>query len=173
VALLGDLFPGPAPLVPTRRAGGNLIAQSRTRSTDNAATVAVATGSGEAKAMLRTTATASTLLAHGWPRVTRMGAYSDVSVAATLQAHALADLAASAGIPTGYALVSLDDDPDWTQTPRGSSVQVILDTDVYGADRPVGGPNGFVSRVLNQTVRVPDAGPAQIAWSVADVLEVS
>jgi len=171
VRLLGSLFPGPAPLVPTRRAGGNLIAAKRRQSVSDAATVAKATGSGEEKARLVRTATASRLLGFNWPRMTTTKAYSDVTVPATLQGHADADLAATAGIATTYQLVSLDDDPDWTQTPRGSTVQVVLDTDVYGAERPVGGPDGFESRLFNTIVRQPDSGPAQVEWVTATVEE--
>lgn len=175
VTLLGDLFPGPAPLVPVRRGGGNVIAQGRSRSLAEAATVVVATGSGEEAAQLRSTAPATSLLAQGWPRMTSFSDYNDVVKSATLARHASADLAARAGIATGYSLVTLDGDPsaDWTQTPRGSTVRVVLDTDVYGADRPVGGADGFDARCIGITVRVPDAGEAQVEWSVADVLEVS
>ena len=174
VTLMGDLFPGPAPLVPVRRAGGNVIALARSRSLGEAATVVVATGAGEDAAQLKSTATASTLLSRGWPRMTAFSDYNDVSVKATLDRHAAADLGKRAGIATGYSLVTLDGDPtaDWTQTPRGSTVRVILDTDVYGGDRPVGGTNGFDARCLGVTVRVPDSGDAQIEWSIGDVLEI-
>lgn len=175
VALLGDLFPGPAPLVPARRAGGNVIAQGRSRTLAGAATAVVATGSGEEAAQLRATVSAPTLLARGWPRMTVQNAYPDVTSKTVLARHARADLAAAAGIVTSYSLVTLDGDPtaDWTQTPRGSSVRVILDTDVYGGDRPVGGSAGFVARTYGVTVRVPDAGDAQVEWQVGDVLEVA
>ena len=172
VTLLGSLFPGPAPVVPARRAGGNLIAAKRRQSTADAATVAKATGAGEEAARLVATARSDRLLNAGWPRMTTTKSYSDVTIPATLQSHADADLAATAGIATTYQLVSLDDDPDWTQTPRGSSVRVILDTDVYGAERPVGGGQGFVSRLLDTVVRVPDSGPAQVEWVTAVVQEV-
>ena len=173
VALLGGLFPGPAPMVPVRRAGGNVIATSRTQSTANAATVFKATGSGEEAARLQATATSSRLLGYGWPRMTATGNFADVTQPATLQRHANAELAARAGIATGYSLVVLDGDltADWTQTPRGSMVRVILDTDVYGAERPVGGDNGFEARCVDTVVRVPDSGSAQVEFRVADVLE--
>ena len=175
VTLLGDLFPGVAPEVPTRRAGGNVIAQGRSRTLAEAATVAIATGSGEEAAQLRSTATASNLLTLGWPRMTSFSDYSDVSVKTTLNRHASADLKAVAGIATAYSLVTLDGDPtaDWSQTPRGSSVRVVLDTDVYGGDRPVGGADGFTARCINTLVRVPDSGSAQIEWQVDETLEGS
>ena len=175
VALLGDLFPGPAPMVPVRRAGGNVIAQGRARSLAEAATVVTAFGSGEEAAQLKSTATASALLAAGWPRMTTFADRNDVVKTATLARHASAELAARAGIATGYSLVTLDGDPsaDWTQTPRGSTVRVVLDTDVFGGDRPVGGANGFEARSVGVTVRVPDSGTPQVEWLVADVLEVS
>lgn len=174
VALLGDLFHGNAQQVPVRRAGGNVVAQSRSRTLAEAATVVVATGSGEEAAQLRSTATASTLLSRGWPRMTETADFNDVSVKATLDRHAASELAKRAGVATGYSLVTLDGDlsADWTQTPRGSTVRVVLDTDVYGADRPVGGANGFDARCTNVVVRVPDSGSAQVEWQVSDVLEV-
>lgn len=175
VTLLGNLYPGPAPVVPVRRAGGNVIALSRSRSLANAATVVIATGSGEEAAQLRSTATASTLLAQGWPRLTAFSDYRDVTVQSTLNRRAQADLKDMAGIATGYSLVTLEDDPtaDWTQTPRGSSVRVVLDTDVYGGDRPVGGADGFVARCIDMAVRVPDSGSAQVEWRIEDRLEVA
>jgi hypothetical protein len=167
VTLLGDLFPGAAPVVPTRRAGGNVIALSRTRQGDSA-TVAVATGSGDERAQLRKTAT-SGLLAYGWPRMTRTKAYSDVTVAATLQRHANADLKAAEGFATGYSFVTLDGgDLDWAEIPRGSTVSASIDTDVYAGPRPL----EFDTRVLGVTVRVPNAGPAQVEWTTATVQEV-
>lgn len=165
VGLLGDLFPGSSPMVPTRRAGGNVIAKARTRQ-GQSATVAVATGSGDGLAQLRKTAT-SPLLGKGWPRMTRTAAYSEVTVPATLQRHANADLAKAQGITTGYSLVTLDGEPDWTQCPRGSSVMVSLDTDIYAGPRPL----EFTTRLLNLTVRVPDSGAAQVQWDTAEVQE--
>jgi hypothetical protein len=165
VLLLGGLFPGAAPLLPTRRAGGNVIAKARTRQGDSA-TVAVATGSGDQAAQLRKTAT-SALLGKGWPRMTRTASYSDVTVPATLQRHANADLAKAQGFATGYSLVTLDGDPDWTQAPRGSTVTVSLDTDIYAGPRPL----EFNTRLLGLTVRVPESGTAQIQWDVATVQE--
>jgi hypothetical protein len=166
VALLGDLFPGATPLVPTRRAGGNVIALARTRQGESA-TVAVATGSGDGLAQLRKTATSS-LIALGWPRMTRTSAYSDVTVANTLQRHANADLAKAQGFATGYSMVTFDDAPDWTSVPRGSTVLVSLDTDVFAGERPL----EFQTRVLGMTVRVPDTGRAQVQWDTATVQEV-
>jgi hypothetical protein len=167
VALLGDLFPGSSPRVPTRRAGGNVIACARTRQGDSA-TVAVAIGSGDEAAQLRNPATSS-LLSYGWPRLTRTKSYSDVVVPATLQGHADADLKAAEGFATGYALVTLDGgDLDWSVIPRGSTVTVSLDTDVYAGPRPL----EFDTRLLGVTVRVPDSGPAQVEWTTAIVQEV-
>ena len=101
--------------------------------------------------------------------MTRTKAYSDVTVAATLQRHANADLKAAEGFATGYSLVTLDDsDLDWSEIPRGSTVTVSLDTDVYAGPRPL----EFDTRVLGITVRVPNAGAAQIEWNTATVQEV-
>jgi hypothetical protein len=173
VALLGELYPGLAPIVPTRRAGGNLIAHNRTRSTTTCATVSQAWGSGQDASRLFRGAQADDLLTAGWPRLTRSVVYPDVVIATTLQEHAQDDLDLSAGIATGYSLIALDDDPDWTQTPRGSSVRVVLDTDIYGAERPVGGPFGFDARLLGHTIRVSDSGPAQVEWQIATVEELA
>ena len=172
ISLLGDLYPGAMPAVPTRRAGGNLIAQGRSRSVSNAATVVNAVGAGTEVARKETLSEATRLLGAGWPRMTTVTAHTDVDTYGTLQAFSDADLRKMGGIATGYQLVSLDGDPDWTMTPRGSVVQVILDTDIYGADRPVGGPDGFNARLLNTIVRVGNAGTTQVEWKVADVQEV-
>ena len=99
--------------------------------------------------------------------------YSDYQTNNSLAAHARADLKAAAGIATGYSLVTLESsEPDWTQVRRGSLVRVILDTDVYGAERPVGGQNGFTTRLRSIVVRAPSSGTPQVEWRVADVLEV-
>lgn len=165
VGLLGDLFPGDAPIVPTRRAGGNVIAKARHRAGDSV-TEAIAVNDAPEGAQLSSTATSS-LVTRGWPSLTSVQTYSGVAKAATLARHARADLKAAEGFATGYSLVTLDDDPDWTQCPRGSSVMVSIDTDIYAGPRPL----QFTSRVYNQTVRVPDTGRAQIEWSVATVQE--
>ena len=171
ITLLGDLFPAGVSVPAIGRRGGNVIAKARTRETSSSATATVAFGAGTEKAQIRASAQASRLLNAGWPRLTKSATYSDVSVQATLDRHASADLAASAGIVTGYSLVTLDGEPDWTQVPRGSTVRVILDTDVYGSERPVGGDNGFTSRLLGLTVNVDDDGPAQVQWDTATVLD--
>jgi hypothetical protein len=171
IALLGNLFPAGTSVPAIGRRGGNVIAKARTRETSSSATATIAYGAGSEKAQIRATAQANRLLNAGWPRITKSATYSDVSVQATLNRHASADLAASAGIVTGYSLVTLDGEPDWTQVPRGSTVRVILDTDVYGSERPVGGDNGFTSRLLGLTVNVDDDGPAQIQWDTATVLD--
>jgi hypothetical protein len=172
VALLGDLFPGPPMMVPTRRAGGNLIAQSRSRSVSNAVTVVSGIGAGEGVSRKETLSEATRLLNFGWPRLTTVTPHTDVDTYVELQAFSDADLAKFGGIQTSYKLVALDGDPDWTMTPRGSVVQVILGTDLYGADRPVGGPDGFNARLRNTVVRVADNGPTQVEWQVDDVQEV-
>lgn len=168
VTLLGGLFPGSAPLVPTKRAGGNVIAAARHRAGDSS-TVAVATNDAPEGAQLSATAT-SGLLVRGWPVMASVKSYSKVTQSSTLQRHADADMKAAEGFATGYSLVTLDgDDPnaDWTQVPRGSMVRVSLDTDVYAGPRPL----VFDARLVNVTVRVPDAGPAQVQWDVETVQE--
>lgn len=159
--------PGATPGRTVGRRGGNVIACARTRDSSRSATRAIAVGAGEERAQLSATASSARLLAAGWPLLTRTETYSDVSKASTLARHAAADLAASAGLATGYALTTWDREPDWFTIPRGSTVAVSLDTDVYATERPY----QFNTRVLNMTVRVPDAGQAQVQWDVAEVLE--
>lgn len=168
VALLGDLFAAYGPRVPTRRAGGNVIAKARHRAGDST-TVAVAVNDAPEGAQLSATAT-SALLDAGWPVMTTVSSFSKVTQTSTLQRHADADLKAAEGFATGYSLITLDGyDPnaDWTQTPRGSTVRVSLDTDVYAGPRPL----EFEARMFGVTVRVPDSGPAQVQWNVETVQE--
>jgi hypothetical protein len=170
IELLSDLFPAGTSVPGIGRRGGNVIALARVRDTGRAGTVAVGTGEGVDAAQIRETATAATLLTHGWPRMTRWFSHSTVKDRATLRRHAQADLSSIAGIATGYGLVTLDGAPDWTQVPRGSTMQVILDTDVYAGNRP----QEFESRVLSMRVDVPDdGGEAQVQWDIAEVLEAS
>lgn len=168
VVLLSDVLgPAGSVSVPSRRAGGNVIAKARRRDASKSATVALAIGAGEEKAQIRRTATANSLLAAGWPRMTTVASYTDVTNTTTLQRHANADLAASAGVLTGYSFVTLDGEPEWTQVPRGSALMGVLDTDLYGGVRPV----ETDTRLLNLTVNVPDdGGDAQVRWDTADVL---
>lgn len=149
--------------------GGNVITKARTRNTANAATASIAVDGGAEAAQVRKTAQAATLLTAGWPRMTTTTSYSDPMTGTTLQGHANADLAAVAGVATGYALTTADDWPDWTDVPRGSQVRVVLDTDVYGGTRPV----AFTARLLNLTVSVADDGPALVQWDTADRLEAT
>jgi hypothetical protein len=148
--------------------GGNVIGHpSRVRDGSQSATATVAIGSGEEKAQLRRTAT-SGLLSAGYPRLTHTASYTDVKVAATLQRHATVDLSARAGLFTSYTLATWDGDPDWTQVPRGSTVRVSLDTDVYQGQREV---IEFDARVMDINPVVSDVG-TQVNWTVSTVLGV-
>ena len=169
VMLLGDLFPAGTAVPAIGRRGGNVLAVARDRDTDRAATVADARGDGIDRGQKRSTEVAQRLLDIGWPRMTRRYQHSSVTMQATLDRHAVADLATDAGIATRYGLVTLDGEPDWTAVSRGSTMRVILDTDVYGGPSPL----TFESRVLNMTVNVPDQGAAQVTWDLAETLTAS
>lgn len=165
---LGNVFPTDARrIVNGRRRGGNVIAHPARRQTPGF-TAAIAVGEGQEHAQLRATAEAEALLHAGYPRRTRVARYDDVSIPATLQRHADADLAAARGITTAYTLSTLDGEPDWTQVARGDTVRVELDTDVYAGERPT----VFETRVLDIAVGVQDDGPAIINWMLADVRDV-
>lgn len=170
LTMLGNLFPGdhrPVDAGGTRR-GGNVIAHpARRLDGTQSATVAVAIGAGEEKAQLRRTAVSGLIGTGFYPRVTRTQQYSDVTNVPMLQRHADADLAAVEGLVRSFTLSTLDDDPDWTQIQRGSTVRVILDTDVYGAERPV----EFEARVEGIAVQVQDSGPAQVNYELSTTLE--
>lgn len=167
LTLLGNLFPGQQSQAVVGRRGGNVIAHpARQRDGSASATASTAIGAGEERAQLRAYAT-SPLIAAGYPRLTRTEQYNDVNVAETLQRHADADLAAVEGLVTSYTLTTWDDSPDWTGIARGDTVHISLDTDVYGAERPV----EFEARVLGIAVQVPDDGPAQVNYTTATTLE--
>lgn len=164
--LLGNLFPGQQPQAVVGRRGGNVIAHpARVRDGASSATAATAIGAGEEKAQLRAWAE-SALLGAGYPRVTRTSQYTDVTDPDTLQRHANADLTAFEGLVTSYTFTTFDGDPDWTTVQRGDMVRIILDTDVFGAERPV----EFNARLLSLAVQVQDDGPAQVNWQVATTL---
>lgn len=167
VALLGSLFPGQAPIVLPGRRGGNVVAVGRSQDSEKAATVIVAIGAGQEEQQIRATAVAQDLLDAGFPRITRTVTFDNVTDPRTLQRHADAELAAVRGLLTDHSLVTLGRKPDWRQVSRGSTVKVSLDTDVYGARRPL----EFESRLLNLTVAVPDSGPEQVKWDVREVLQ--
>src|SRR5665647_3263689 len=156
---LGNVFPVAQPY-----SGGNVISHPARRQIPGI-TAAIAVGAGEQGAQLRKYAQADDLLTAGFPRRTKTARYADVSIPATLQRHADADLAAGRGMTTAYTLSTLDGDPDWTGVARGDTVRVILDSDVYATARPL----IFTSRVLDIAVGVQDVGPAVINWLVAEV----
>lgn len=172
IILLSQLFPGSPPAWSTGmlgRRGGNALTFLRTQDTDKSATRVVATGAGQEAAQLRATATATNLIAAGWPLITRYVSYPNVTVQRTLQRHADADLAASAGLTTGYQVVTLGSRPDWRTVSRGSLITAIADTDVYAGPRPL----KLTTRLLNMTIAVPnDGSEEQVRWDLADVLEV-
>lgn len=174
VILLGDLFPaGTSASGNVGRRGGNVLEVARDRNSASSATQVIATGAGVEDAQIRYVTEATDLIASGrWPRLVRFAHNSDISHVSSLASWAQEQLDAARGLTTGYSLVTFDDEPRWRQTPRGSQVRVILDTDRYGAERPVGGDQGFTTRLLNTTVRVPDDGAAQVQWDVATVQEV-
>lgn len=167
VALLGELFPGQGAIVLPGRRGGNVVAAGRSQDSEKAATVVVAIGAGQEALQLRAPAVAQDLLDAGFPRITRTVQFDNVTDQRTLQRHADAELATVRGLLTDYSLVTIGRAPDWRQVPRGSTLRVSLDTDVYGARRPL----EFTPRLLNLTVAVPDSGPEQVRWDVASVLE--
>ena len=165
LTLLGSLFPGPQPYaVIGGRRGGNLIAHPARNQTPGV-TAVIAVGAGEESAQLRRYATATALLNAGYPRRTKTSQYSDVSIPATLQRHADADLAAASGMTTSYTCSTFGSDPDWTQIARGDTVRVELDTDVYATERPL----IFTSRVLGISVHVPDTGQVAVNYAIAAV----
>ena len=167
MTMLGNLFPGQQPQALVGRGGGNVIAHpARSRDGSSSATMVLAIGAGEEGSQMRALATSS-LLNVGYPRLTKTVSYTDVTMQATLQRHANADLADVAGLLTSYTLTTFDGSPDWTATPRGSTVRVILDTDVYGAERPV----QLDVRLLDISVQVADDSPAQVNWLVSSTLE--
>ena len=153
---------------PARR-GGNIIAHPARQQTPGI-TVATAVGAGDQAAQMRTSATATVLLAAGYPRKSKTVQYTDVSIAATLQKHADGDLAAGSGMTTAFTLSTFGANPDWTSIARGDTVQVSLDTDVYAtSDRPL----VFNSRVLDIAVKVPDDSPVEVNYVIADTRDVN
>jgi hypothetical protein len=165
VTLLGQLFPGQQPYaVVGGRRGGNLISQPA-RQQSPGFTVAVAVGAGDQLAQLRKTAPATALLNAGFPRKTKTATYTDVSIEATLQRHADADLAAGSGMTTSFTLSTFGSDPEWTSIARGDTVRVELSTDVYATEDPL----IFESRVLDIGVKAPDQGEVQVNYTIADV----
>jgi len=164
---LGNMYPGRQPqAVVGGRRGGNIIAHpARAQDAATSATATIAIGAGDQASQLRATASASDLLAAGFPRQTVTRQYTDVVISDTLARLARADLAAARGIVTSYTFTTFDGDPDWTQVQRGDTVRVELDTDVYATERPL----VFTTRVLEIGVSVQDDGPAQVNWKTADV----
>ena len=173
VALLSSLFPGQPPQWSTGRLGrrgGNVLSFQRVDNTDRSATVIVAYNGNPEGAQLRATAVAQNLIDAGFPRITRTVSFSDVKDLRTLQRHADAELRASAGLLTGYQVVTRGSRPDWRQITRGSLMKLIADTDVYAGARPL----TVSTRLLNMTIAVPDdGGQEQVRWDFADVLEVA
>ena len=165
LTMLGNIFPTDArPVFAGGRRGGNVIAHSARQQTPGM-TASIAVGAGEQAAQLRRYAQAADLLTAGFPRRTGTASYQDVSIPATLQRHADADLTAARGMTTAHTLSTLDGDPDWTGVARGDTVRVILDTDVYATARPL----IFTSRVLDIAVLVPDDGPVRVNYTIAEV----
>jgi hypothetical protein len=162
---LGHVFPTDHRVIDAGgRRGGNVIAHPA-RVQKPGITAAVAVGSGEQEAQLRKYAQADDLLTAGYPRRTKTTRYQDVTVEATLQRNANADLGAARGMTTTYTLSTFEDDPDWTQVARGDTVMVSLDTDVYATARPL----EFTARVLDIAVGVQDVGPAVVNWTISEV----
>jgi len=165
LTLLGSLFPGAQPYaVIGGRRGGNIIAHPARQVTPGV-TAVIAVGAGQESAQLRRTATATALLTAGYPLKTKTVQYNDVSIPATLQKHANADLAAASGMTTAFTISTFGSDPDWSQIARGDTVRVELDTDVYATERPW----IFTSRVLGISVHVPDTGQLAVNYSIAAV----
>jgi hypothetical protein len=111
-----------------------------------------AVGAGEGLTMLRATATDTASLAAGYPLLDGVTTYKDVSVAATLAAHAREDLRVRVKPPRTYKATLRPDHPDTQPTSFSVGDRVSLDAkwgylDIDGSGR---------WRVINRTIRVLD-----------------
>lgn len=123
-----------------------------------------AVGAGDGLAMLISTSTDTTLIDAGYPLTSDVVSYKDISVPATLAAHAVADRRDRSTTPTFLTLTVNPDDVD-----AGLGTWIVGDdalvqiTDLNFPVRADGSP-GYQAyhRIIGYKVDVPDAGPEQL-----------
>lgn len=126
-------------------------------------------GAGEGTSMLQAVVNDASLNSQGYPALVRVSGaeYKDVSVQATLQAHAAADLRRMNDNVTQWTLELVD--PDDVSTPFGAwqvgdDAKIVIPPDLDDFY-----PEGVevVKRIIGQSVTIPDGGgPEQITLTM-------
>lgn len=100
-------------------------------------TLSMALGSGDGDAMLIATAVEQTLIDNGYPLLEDKGEYKDVTDLGTLVSHAVADLAASAGIVVNPTFtIRMDQEPYVGSWSTGDWFHVSISSDGLEAGTP-------------------------------------
>ena len=152
---------------------GNLLDYDLDEDAVELATTVHGIGAGEGVDMLLTTQSDTSLLDQGWPLLEDRITLKDVSVAATLQSHARAEV-------TRHGLTSIETwrlrvDPGDVSVPFGSwtvgdEARVVIEDD----ERFPAGTNGEpgfdkVLRIIGHTVTVPDQGGPDVVMLDVEV----
>jgi hypothetical protein len=141
--------------------GKNLLDYTEDVDAGRQATIYTAIGAGDGADMLTATAARTDLIDAGFPLLSAVGSFKDVSRQNTLDAHARAGVNARAVTPTFFELTVDPDDPD-----GGAGTFIVGDDALFvvGDDetfpRQADGSPGYRAyhRILSYSFEVPDEG---------------
>jgi hypothetical protein len=153
--------------------GKNLLDYEVLEDGSRSARVFTALGAGDGTDMRTSTITRTDLIDAGWPLTSSVGSFKDVSVQATLDAHARAGVNARAVTPTFWKVMVDPDDPEsgLGQFITGDDVLVEVGDD-ENFPRQADGTAGFRApfRILSWQVNVADAGKEQVQVELGGIL---
>lgn len=154
--------------------GKNLIDYEVVEDGSRSARVYTAIGKGDGVNMLLSTQTRTDLIDAGYPATSATGAFKDVEIQATLDAHAIAGVNAAANTPTFWTVSVDPDDVD------GGIGTWLLGDDVLleiGDDdnfpRNTDGSSGYRAyhRIIESTISVPSQGKDSVKLTLGPVIQ--
>ena len=149
--------------------GKNLLDYEVSEDATRAANVYSAVGDGDGAATMISTATRTDQLDIGYPLLSEVGAFKDISVRATLDARAISGVDARATVPTFWQLTVDPDDLDGglgTFTVGDDAIVEVPDDDNF--PRQLDGQPGYraVHRIVGFEVSIPSQGRETLTVTV-------
>lgn len=149
----------------------NLIGYDVDEDGTRSARTFTALGAGDGLDMLTSTATRTDLIDLGYPLTSDTGAFKDVIIQTTLNAHAIAGANARALTPTFWRVTVDPDDVDGGVGTFITGDDVLLRITDDNFPRGVDGAPGYerYHRVLDWTLTIPDSGKDTLTVTLGDI----
>jgi hypothetical protein len=153
--------------------GKNLLDYEVVEDGTRSARLFTAVGAGDGLDMLLSTQARTDLIDAGYPATSATKAYKDVTVQATLDAHAIAEVNARANTPTFWTVTVDPDDPDGgigTWIVGDDALLDIPDDDNF--PRQSDGSSGYRAyhRIVASKIQIPAAGKETVTLTLGPVI---